>query len=703
MPREGGTEAPPGSAIGAAQVFAMASLALSAPALDLVARHPAFLATYRADTVFLLLLSLALALVLPGAPALAARGLSGSSAPWARALLGMLTFVLAWLLAQPLLDAVTPAWLAMTSGMGAALLLTLALRRLAALRQVLRLLAWVPAALLALFWLDPRIQPFWSSPAAAPGSVAAFPADASIVFLVFDELPLLSLLDAHGEIDAPRFPHFGALAATSTWFSNALSVGHSTDAVMPALLGSHWPEAPDRGTPSHQAHPQTLFTWLGSAADLQVKEEYGALCPPELCARVGETASWRRLPRFLEDLSAVYLHRLLPAGWRGWLPPLEGAWRDFWRRGAADGQVHHVDAYRRSVAGWRAAAPGAPQLIYQHALLPHWVFQFLPGGERYNSPFAFPLPQRDDPPWLALQLYQRHLLQAQAVDGLLGLARARLVELGIWERSWVVVLADHGMSLRPGRPFRGAGDLATLRSEVLPVPLFLKAPGQTTGKVDGRAGTLIDVLPTLAAGLGVAPPWPMEGVSLLGPPAAAVDPAPRLARLLGADAAAWHVTDGALAEALAWKSALPGMASGPTRGFFALSPRPALLGAAVECAAGATLPAKLWLKRPWLEAPSAPSSPSSPSSPVEAYVVGELEAGPEAEGGVVILRFDGVVKAVAPLWRRAGAERWTFAALVDPAVLHPGRNLFDLGFIPPSGQLDGCRPLALPPAADPSR
>ena len=81
----------------------------------------------------------------------------------------------------------------------------------------------------------------------------------------------------------------------------------------------------------------------------------------------------------------------------------------------------------------------------------------------------------------------------------------------------VVVTSDHGISFEAGGHRRAATGLnATNRNEVLPVPLFVKYPGQTTGAVDTRPVQIVDVLPTIADALNVDLPkdWTFDGHSL---------------------------------------------------------------------------------------------------------------------------------------------------------------------------------------------
>jgi hypothetical protein len=109
---------------------------------------------------------------------------------------------------------------------------------------------------------------------------------------------------------------------------------------------------------------------------------------------------------------------------------------------------------------------------------------------------------------------QRHLLQVQYVDRMVGELVRRMKASGLWDRAVVVLTADHGTAFRPGQP-RRAPTTATL-SEIAWVPLFVKTPGQRTGSTSMANAQLVDVAPTVADLLDVPVPWHVDGRSLLG-------------------------------------------------------------------------------------------------------------------------------------------------------------------------------------------
>ena len=88
---------------------------------------------------------------------------------------------------------------------------------------------------------------------------------------------------------------------------------------------------------------------------------------------------------------------------------------------------------------------------------------------------------------------------------------AALRRSGQYDRSLVVVMADHGVSFTPGSPHRAVR--ASNLPEIASIPLFIKGPGQRRGRVVNTNVRSIDVLPTIAARLGTHLPWSTDGRS----------------------------------------------------------------------------------------------------------------------------------------------------------------------------------------------
>jgi hypothetical protein len=154
-------------------------------------------------------------------------------------------------------------------------------------------------------------------------------------------------------------------------------------------------------------------------------------------------------------------------------------------------------------------------LHFVHLFLPHAPFSYYPSGRQYHG--GGELDGHESEVWvepvLADQAYQRHLLQVQAVDRMIGDLLARLDSVGILDEAILVVTADHGISFRPDTPRRVITEENAYGVGL--VPLFIKAPNQAQGVVDTTPARSIDVLPTVADYLGLELPWAHDGQSLL--------------------------------------------------------------------------------------------------------------------------------------------------------------------------------------------
>jgi arylsulfatase A-like enzyme len=99
--------------------------------------------------------------------------------------------------------------------------------------------------------------------------------------------------------------------------------------------------------------------------------------------------------------------------------------------------------------------------------------------------------------WWQQEAHQRHLLQLQYVDRLLGELLDRLEALGLYQRSLIVVTADHGVGFWPDDNARIVG-LSNHPEDILGIPLLIKRPNQSQSRLDDRNVEAVDILPTIA-------------------------------------------------------------------------------------------------------------------------------------------------------------------------------------------------------------
>jgi Sulfatase len=520
-------------------LIALSSLAFAQPLLDVLGRYPAFFAAH--DVTRWGVVAFALAVLLgPGLILLAIEALVTLANRRAGqivhlVMVGGLGAVFALTLVRRLGWAPLPTF-AFSAGLGAAL--AAAYARAEVLRSICSVLGLAPILFGFLFLFTSNASSLVTS-----GDARVWDARGSssppIVLVTFDGFPVQMLMDDDSRIDAGRFPNFARFARSGTWYPNATNVHENTVFSVPSIVDGKVPEPGQE--PTVHDHPENLFTLLGHTYEMRVSEEATNLCPARLCERPNDPGGTARLTQLVDDASVVYQYLVAPNALRERLPAINDRWRNF-RESAGRGQAvppnpviarlaggERPQRFRGSVAAIRAGR--RPTLDFAHTLLPHEPLEYLPTGQRYQAGSkrdpSLDGPPSYDNPFLTDQAFQRHLLQVGFVDRLLGDLMAQLRRAGLWDRALVVLTADHGMAFRvkptPAPPFV-LGRLGYRREltpenaeDIVTVPLFVKYPEQSQGRIDPKWGRTIDVLPTIADVLGIRLPFRVDGRSLRPP------------------------------------------------------------------------------------------------------------------------------------------------------------------------------------------
>jgi hypothetical protein len=647
-------------------VAALSALAVAQPLFDVLGRNAMFFVAHRAGPGDMLGF-VAMLVLAPMLLILSVEAAAGAAGSHARALVQRaVVAALVALIVLPPLNRVAGV------GMLPALAVALVAGGIAAVaygwtpvRTFLAVLS--PAALVfpALFLLHPSVRRMVLPQAVdVAGSVHA---GAPVVMVLFDALPLNSLLDERNGIDGVRYPSFARLARGATWYRGATTVAQETGAAVPAILTGRYPTGGLR-PPTAAEHPRNLFTLLGGSYDLHVRETLTELCPASLCPRDLREDSGT-MSTLLLDTAVVYAHLVVPRALRSRLPSIEDQWAGF--------GLSRTRAPRTQALWWRATnvalsdratafadflgsidAPSRPTLYFLHIMLPHSPWTYFPSGRSYGDLPGFLGTVTGG--WAdesaARQAEQRHLLQVGFVDTLVGRLLDRLEATGLYDRALLVVTADHGASFLPRQPYR----LATMTNaaDIARVPLFVKAPEQREGRVSDRNVETVDILPTMAELLGVELPWPVDGTSAVsGPPRAdkrletrgpnplrfpaAVAPGPGVAARLARFGAG-----------TSWDA------------LFAGGPYAALVGKRVDALDGAGIEGfVLQPLRTWSEHVDA----GSPLLP--ALVEGPLDSQTLAAAVVV----NGTIGAVGPASPTRDGSRG-YSALVPESLFRPGDN-----------------------------
>jgi len=451
--------------------------------------------------------------------------------------------------------------------------------------------------------------------------------------VVFDELPLTSLMGPRGRIDAERYPAFARLGRGAIWYRGATAVHDSSALAVPAMLDGRYPRPGLRS--DAYSHPANLFTLLATSYEVNASEEATGLCPTSLC----------------EPLSGTTLGHL------------------------AHGKV---ERFRRFVSSVRHRP--RPTLWFKHVLLPHVPWQFYPSGRSYRRHAPEPIPGLNGErgfgvPWLVRVSYQRHLLQLGLADRLLGELLGRVRRLGLYRDALVVVVADHGIGFHVGMDRRAV----TPRNvqDLAPVPLLVKLPGQRRASVVDRHVETIDVLPTILELARVPAPARLDGRSLLRPVAAQARHArvfhrvgKRLNTVGGDYTFPVDELDSRWQAAVRRKLALFGSGGGrEPEALYRIGPHPELVGRRA-----ASLPRVRGRATALIHQAADLKQVDSASGFVPGEITGEVPNGRPGGGRPIALVVNGTIAAVGWTFSLERSQVENFEAIVPEWTFHRGAN-----------------------------
>lgn len=613
--------------------------------------------------------------------------------------------------------------------------------------------SFAPLVFAALFLFGSPASSLASSGGAHTATPVVIPTEGvarpPVVLLVLDELPLVSLLDAAGDLDRERFPGFASLADDSTWFRNTTTVAtHTADAV-PAILTGQLPGATSVA-PVAAEHPDNLFRLLGNAYRFNVSELDTQLCAVPRCDHAHPDNAATEPATDTPGSTVTGSAAVGPAAGDGITARATSPLRDLLGRArdefGAMVALHDVDSLPQVEAERLTAAsttvppststtvaapvdvgsatpttvdrpieklptvqPGRfavwlerldadvehPALDVLHITMPHNPWHVDAAGTEYDFPegslqlAGSVRGNWNADPGASFAARQRHLLQVRYVDTLVTALRARLVELGTWEDTLVVVTADHGAGFDPGGWFREWDP--SNATNLLGVPLFVHGPGFSEGRVDDRPVQNVDIVPTIADAADIAVPWPLDGVSLLALPSV-----PRTSHVLGATKHGEYVrVEIDVTDHLAALRAAAARA--PSHGGDDLTilrsgPGGDLIGAAVDAHIGDGSPGSVTIEFPaggFARGLASGSPARDAEGIVAAYVVGDVAD--VGAGRTVVAALDDTIAATASTWSEPGHQA-RFSLLLPPSWLVAGDHDVSFWLVGDDGRL---APLAL--------
>ena len=400
------------------------------------------------------------------------------------------------------------------------------------LESSLRLVALaLPAVLIIFLSFSPTSRLLWVEPATASPDTSHVGISAPIVFIQLDEFPTASVMAEDGTVNEALFPNLSRLADSGTWYRNALSVSIATSQSVPAAITGRLGDKDL--SPTAIDHPDNLFTLLRDVYEMHVIEWVADLCPDDVCEDYAGRAP-ARFASLLQDVGVVYGHLTLPRSARENLPGIDNSWKGF--VGQEDNppaapvavddhpvpgegmRSQWIDWIQRIINGVVRDSP--PTLHYVHLRAPHVPWRINPSGTHYERPEQYTEVDGIDGSgrWIrdldiARLGFQRHLYQLGFLDQMLGSLFDELERTGNWDKSLIVVVADHGTSFVGGEHRRWPFD--NNRDDLYRVPLFVKYPGQVVGEIRDEPAFTIDIVPTIVDVLDISTDWTFDGLSLL--------------------------------------------------------------------------------------------------------------------------------------------------------------------------------------------
>jgi hypothetical protein len=498
----------------AAHIFALVGFAVAQPLFDRLARNLVFLKDQGIRPVSLVTLTFFLCVLVPGLILLFEMAVGFVRTRARERLHATIVCLLVALIALPLFARLRtlPSVAVVGASLAAGAITAIGYERYALVRMFFT--AASPAAV-----VFPTMFLFVSPvaglvrPAQSAEIHASIGNPVPVVIVLFDEFGGTSLMNVDREIDRARYPNFAALAEDATWYRNATAVHWRTLSAVPALLTGNYPREGRQGVAAD--YPGNLFAELSAAGYEPVVFEPVTRLYPEDAAGDESAPVARQVMALGRDLARVYVHHVTPHDLRVLLPRLPGRWigqketeadirarrtgvmRYAWNTNRDVQRDHFVECISPS---------DPPRLYFWHVVLPHYPWCYLPSGRKYLQDLGSELeplgsqgPASEDwagDEFACIQGQQRYLLQVGYADRMLGRVLDRLQSTDLYDRSLIIVTADHGIAFQPNRSRREP--TAETLHEIMTIPLLVKLPGQRAGRISDRNVETIDLMPTIA-------------------------------------------------------------------------------------------------------------------------------------------------------------------------------------------------------------
>ena len=671
--------------VGGAHLGALWAFAFAWPLLDLLGKNPDFFVARSNTAGDIIVFALCFMLL----PPLALLALEALVAVFSRTAYRVLHLVLVGAMAAVFLVQIekriftSPTALIILVALACGAALAYGLLRTRFVPSLLDVLSVAPVVFLVIFFFFSDTSKLILPQSNASALGVRVPSKTPVVEVIFDEFPTATLLDRRGRIDARRFPHFAALAQQSTWYPNNTTVADFTGRAVPAIMTGNNPSGSTLPIASDQ--PNSIFSLLGGAYRLHVKEVVTHVCPSSLCGEVQRPRQLSRLKSLVDDLRYVEGRIILPPSMANKLPNVSTTFGNFGNNGGGAGDK---GAGRFAQDLFTPPSPGEFEhflsriprgnrtLSLIHMELPHEPWRYLPSGQNYVETSVSDLGTASAARWAVgnagiASAEARHYIQTGYADRLVGLMMARLKKLGIWKRAMVIVTADHGISFRGGTVYRRIAELANLGGVSNP-PLFIKYPGQPKGGPSPIHTKSIDIVPTIAQQLGIENLYKTQGVPISedgrGGEVAVTNGQGEVIRM--------PLSRVLLQRNAVVKQAFFRLGDGD---LFHLGPAPELIGTAAPPLSIGIRPGT----SATVENGDALEHVNPGAQEVPAFIAGELDG--VKPGAVIAVSVNGTVEATGRAFLFDGELQ--YGAVVPPSSFTPGRNQIGVYEVGPGNSL----------------
>ena len=272
----------------ALDIGGLSALALSYPLFEVLSQSPEFFVARNSTPAHVVFLACIVCFIVPAllfSVARVAVRLNASAGAYVHeAILALLVvaMVMTWL---NRVDGLA-VWAGVSLAIAAGLAFAVGYRRAEAVRLFVTALSPAILVVPVSFLLNGNVRDALA-PAAEGFATAEFGEAPPIVFIVFDEFPLNSLLDENYEIDADRYPNVSALATQSYWFRNTTTVSLGDDVGRSGPRLRHLPVGAGRRTDPPLLSGQSLHGVERAVRDDDGWQLRGAVSNVHVPARPG--------------------------------------------------------------------------------------------------------------------------------------------------------------------------------------------------------------------------------------------------------------------------------------------------------------------------------------------------------------------------------------------------------------------------------